>query len=453
MITLDPALHAAAHIVTLRVIQSLVEGSLIGLFAAGVLRFWRCNAGTRFAVWFSSLLAIAAVPALAGEWLTRVSSVSNSRALLTLPDSWAVYLLVAWAAFAAWFLFGLARSLWHLRTLRKSCIEVDPAALEASVQHTLQSQRGNRTVVLCTSEMVKVPTAIGLINPAVVIPGWVMQELSADELNQILLHEFAHLRRWDDWTNLAQQLVKAVFFFHPLVWWIEKNAALEREMACDDAVVAETGSPHRYAECLTHLAEKSFVQRSVALAQAALGKLRQTTLRVTRILDPERPSHGNVLKPAVTLVGVFAMACGVWTARTSTLVAFEDGRAQGQATPGVSQVALMRTAPARVIPATLRSPQVGVIPAKLNLDQRHPTPLKNLQASHRSNARPEPHHTPLVHLTSSHAAAVPVAETVFVVIEDSPQAGVERYQVQLWRVMVLRTVANPAITQTSHKEI
>lgn len=453
MMSLDPALQAAAHTVTRRVIQSLVEGSLIGLFAAGVLRLWRCNAGTRFAVWFASLLAIAAVPALTGEWLTRVPSVSQSHALLTLPDSWAIYVLSGWAILSTWFLLGLGRSLWHLRSLRKSCVEINRESLDVNIQRTLQTQGSGRAVVLCTSKMVKVPTAIGLMKPAVVLPEWVMGELSADELNQVLLHELAHLRRWDDWTNLAQQLVKAIFFFHPLVWWIEKNAALEREMACDDAVLAETGSPHRYAECLTHLAEKSFVQRSVALAQAALGKLRQTTLRVSRILDPQRPSQNRVMKPAVTLVAMFAVGCGVWTTRTSQLIAFQDGTTAGQMTSDASQAASTRSAPARVIPASLRSPEVRVIPAKLDLDKQHPVALKNHQPRYSNSVAPRPRRNSLVQLASAHTAAVPIEQTVFVLIEDSPEAGVERYQVQMWRVMVLRTVANPAATQISHKEI
>ena len=121
---------------------------------------------------------------------------------------------------------------------------------------------------------------IGFVNPAVVIPRWLLQELSPSELQQILLHELAHLQRWDDWTNLAQKILKALLFFHPAAWWIEKQLSLEREMACDDAVVAETANPRAYAECLTHLAEKSFVRRSLALAQAALGRIRQTSLRV-----------------------------------------------------------------------------------------------------------------------------------------------------------------------------
>src|SRR5213078_2563160 len=120
--------------------------------------------------------------------------------------------------------------------------------------------------------------------PTVVIPAWLMEELPAAELNQILLHELAHLSRWDDWSNLAQKIVKALFFFHPAVWWIERKVSLEREMACDDAVLAENHSPRAYAECLVHLAEKSVLRRGVALAQAAVGRIRQTTLRVAQIL-------------------------------------------------------------------------------------------------------------------------------------------------------------------------
>ncbi len=155
-----------------------------------------------------------------------------------------------------------------------------------------------------------------------------MQELSAAELNQIFLHELAHLRRRDDWTNLAQQFVRAIFFFHPAVWWIENNASLEREIACDDAVLAETASPRAYAECLAHLAERSFVQRSVALAQAAIGRIRQTSSRVARILDVNRAkSTQRNWKPAVSLVAAFSFACVVSVSRAPQLIAFESTHA------------------------------------------------------------------------------------------------------------------------------
>ncbi len=165
-----------------------------------------------------------------------------------------------------------------------------------------------RAVTLCVSDQLRVPTAIGFIKPLVVIPAWTMRELSPAELNTILLHELAHLRRWDDWTNLVQKILGALLFFHPAVWWIEKKLALEREMACDDMVLAKTASPRAYAECLVSLAEKSFLRRGLALAQAAVDRMRHVSLRVTQILDEKRPGATRVWRPA-PVAGGWGIAC------------------------------------------------------------------------------------------------------------------------------------------------
>jgi len=134
----------------------------------------------------------------------------------------------------------------------------------------------------------------------------------------------AHLRRWDDWTNLAQQVLKALLFFHPAVWWIENQLALEREMACDDAVLAETGNPRGYAQCLISMAEKSFLRRGLALAQAAVNRMRQTSLRVSQILDINRPSATRIWKPALYSVAAFFVLCLVSLSHAPELVAFQD---------------------------------------------------------------------------------------------------------------------------------
>ena len=207
-------LNAIAQTSAVQIVDCLVEGTLIAIFAGLVLRMARRqNSGTRFAVWFSALMAIAALPLFGGAWWSQVGSPAKAvGSVITLRGSWALYAVIAWAAIAAWSLLGVARSLWHLHLLRKSCLPVDTAGLDRRLQETLERNRATRPVALCTSDRVRVPTAIGFMKPVVVVPGWVMQELSADELNQILLHELAHLRRWDDWTNLAQKVVRALFF-------------------------------------------------------------------------------------------------------------------------------------------------------------------------------------------------------------------------------------------------
>ena len=170
----------------------------------------------------------------------------------------------------------------------------------------------------------QVPAAIGFFQPLIVLPAWSMRELSAEELNSILIHELAHLRRWDDWTNLAQKVLRALFFFHPAIWWVESQVSLEREMACDDIVLSKSVSPRSYAECLVSVAEKSIMRRGLAMAQAAVSRMRDTTKRVTQILDRNRPVATGVGKPALGLVTVFSAVCLVVASRAPEIIAFQD---------------------------------------------------------------------------------------------------------------------------------
>ena len=191
----------------------------------------------------------------------------------------------------------LASGLWQLRQLRRSCTAVAAADLDPLCRRTLEGLSASGAVRVGTSEEVRVPSAIGFWKRTIVLPAWTLRELSAEDLNVILLHEFAHLRRGDDWTNLIQKIVRAIFFFHPAVWWIESQLSVEREMACDDAVLAQTSNPHGYANCLVSLLEKSLAHRLTeqgpdqrwSMAQAAVHRASEAALRLARILDPTGP--------------------------------------------------------------------------------------------------------------------------------------------------------------------
>jgi beta-lactamase regulating signal transducer with metallopeptidase domain len=322
--TSAPLLQSLAQISSERMLNCAVEGLGIAVLAWILLRMiGRQNSGTRFAVWFSALLGIAALPlfghlAAGGTELTRQSEI-------TMPASWALYIFVLWAVVAVAGLIRVGAGFWHLHRLRKTCVGLEVAILDPLLQKTLEEFDSSRTVAVCVSEQLRVPTAIGFVKPLVVFPSWTMQELSATELNAILLHELAHLRRWDDWTNLIQKVLGALFFFHPAVWWIEKNLAIEREMACDDLVLAKTASPRVYAECLVSLAEKSFLRRGLTLAQAAVNRMRQVSLRVSQILDVNRPSATRVWRPAPVLLAGVSIACLLAFSNTPRLISFEDG--------------------------------------------------------------------------------------------------------------------------------
>jgi beta-lactamase regulating signal transducer with metallopeptidase domain len=489
-------------------VDCLIEGTLIALCAALALRLHRQkNSGTRFAIWFSALMAIAALPFLTGAFSSiptlraAVLPTSTHHSAITLPASWALYLFAAWAVIASLSLSRVVVSLRHIRALRQSCVAIDPEQLDPRIRETLNTAS---SIALCTSEQVQVPTAIGFFKPAVVIPSWLLGELSPEELNQILLHEIAHLRRRDDWTNLAQQIVKALFFFHPAVWWIERKLSLEREMACDDAVLAATAQPRAYAECLAHLAEKTFerrtlINRGIALAQAALGRMRHTTLRVAEILNPNRTRTAKpTWKPALSLIAAFAVASTVVVSREPQLIAFQDSASDSNARVETgtlarqverSSTAFVRavatdssiTSSLKPIPAsftllsssnkishapaqcaarnaisqkkttnpTLVAPAPTMVQAKLETPQLNPAKLQQA-----SNANSEVlaffFETPIVPPSLIHQANLSTdsavsTQTIFIIVQDPAAAasGLPMFQIQIWRV----TVTNPATSK------
>jgi beta-lactamase regulating signal transducer with metallopeptidase domain len=354
-----------AQIFVERVANSLVEGIAIALFAWILLgAFGRQNSSTRFTVWLSALMAVVALPLFQNTKEGSASVVAGaSHSAFNLPGSWAVYALVAWAMIAGAGLVRIGFSFWRLHRLRQNCAAIDFESLDLVVRDvvrkTLTEFCSGRCVTLYRSDRARVPAAIGFLKPAIILPAWALDELSPIELHVVLLHELAHLRRWDDWTNLAQEILRALFFFHPAVWWIERGLSIEREMACDDFVLAATSSPRAYAQCLVTVAEKSFLRRGLALAQAVVGRMHQTTHRIARILDLDRPAAIKIWKPVFGLVAAFSVVCFISVPHMPRLVAFE------QAAPSVLESSASATPTlaidsarvgAKMIPVTLHAP-------------------------------------------------------------------------------------------------
>ncbi|HVR23893.1 MAG TPA: M56 family metallopeptidase [Candidatus Polarisedimenticolia bacterium] len=319
--------QVVAQIFADRMLNSILGGTVVAAFAWILLRaLARQSSGTRFAVRFSAMVAVAALPFVGNIGFGGAGTLASSpHSALRLPGSWAIDIFGIWAVFASVGLAKVAFSFWQLRRLRYDCTVLEPCGLHPLLRNTLSQFGSSRRVAIVTSDRVRVPAALGLVKPAIVLPGWALRELSPVELNAVLLHELAHLRRWDDWTNLAQEILKALFFFHPAFWWVGHGLSLEREMACDDFVLARTSSPQAYAQCLVSVAEKSFLRRGLALAQAVAGRIEQTSQRLIRILDVDRPTATKVSKPALGLVAAFSAICVMSLPHAPRLVAFEAG--------------------------------------------------------------------------------------------------------------------------------
>ncbi|MGA7079462.1 MAG: M56 family metallopeptidase [Terriglobales bacterium] len=365
------SLQSVAQMSIERILNALPEGLLVAAFAWVLLRVLRKqNSGTRFAVWFLALLTVAALPVWGGFGDGRAlmgpgMSWGRLRPAITIPGTWALFVFVAWALGTFVAMARLAVGLWQLRRLRQSCTPVVAAELDPAVRKTVEAivaSAASAPVTISTSECVRVPAAIGFWKRTIILPAWALRELPPEDLNVILLHEFAHLRRGDDWTNLIQKVVHALFFFHPAVWWIERRLSVEREMACDDAVLAETANPHGYAACLVSLLEKSLAHRlggkRWAMAQAAVRRAHEASLRLAQILDSNRPMATRVWKPALGMVGAFAVVCLLALPLAPQFVAFDrvgtDAVLPHRAQVGTDQLQ-SSFLPAAVIPASLHT--------------------------------------------------------------------------------------------------
>ena len=153
--------------------------------------------------------------------------------------------------------------------------------------------------------------AVGLAPPAILMPEKLVERLSAAELDQVYLHELAHIRRWDDWANLLQKVLEALLWCFPAVWWIGRHLDLEREIACDDWVVSTTGQRHSYATCLTRLIEWRGAASLPALASGAVFRRRHIAKRVALLLDRRRNTATRLSRAGLAgFVGLILAGAG-----------------------------------------------------------------------------------------------------------------------------------------------
>jgi beta-lactamase regulating signal transducer with metallopeptidase domain len=152
-----------------------------------------------------------------------------------------------------------------------------------------------RPVILLESPLVSVPTVIGWLRAAVLVPVGALSGLPPAHLEAVLAHELAHIRRNDYLVNLLQTVVEIVLFYHPAVWWVSRCIRREREHCCDDMAVACLGDRLTYARALTALEETRHAPASLALA-ASGGDL---LARVRRLVGLPSASTG----PSATGVG------------------------------------------------------------------------------------------------------------------------------------------------------
>jgi uncharacterized protein YjbI with pentapeptide repeats/beta-lactamase regulating signal transducer with metallopeptidase domain len=209
------------------------------------------------------------------------------RVHLSVPAFFAPLPFVLWAVVAIAILVRLTLALAQLEGLKRDALPV-PIDVRDGLSAWEQANKGDRDVRLCTSERITVPVAVGLFDSLILIPSRLLATLSRGEIDQILLHELAHLRRADDWTNCFQRIVEALFFFNPAMLWMARKLDVEREVACDDWVVTQTRDIRPYALCLTRMAEVTAWPHRALAAPGVFITRRSLSIRVERLLAAGR---------------------------------------------------------------------------------------------------------------------------------------------------------------------
>jgi beta-lactamase regulating signal transducer with metallopeptidase domain/N-acetylglutamate synthase-like GNAT family acetyltransferase len=147
-------------------------------------------------------------------------------------------------------------------------------------------------VQLLESAAVEVPTVIGWLRPVILLPAATLTGLSTEQMEMILAHELAHIRRNDFFVNLMQAVVETLLFYHPAVWWVSHRIRVERENCCDDVAVSVSGKPLVYARALTRLEELRIDDARAFLAAnggSLIGRIRR--LAGARAESPNAPSR------------------------------------------------------------------------------------------------------------------------------------------------------------------
>jgi beta-lactamase regulating signal transducer with metallopeptidase domain len=304
--------------------------ALVALISMGVGLGRRIDAKARYAIWWAGLGALLwlgwasvsslgvrpAIIVVASPASNEVPMSLGVAAPFVVPDIPVALILALVGIWLLALALGLARLGAAGYRLVRLKADGEPLPGDREERLTLWRQvRGTgRQARLVVSDATLGVSVLGLIRPCIAIPRSLVAGLDDDDLDRVVLHEFAHVQRWDDWTRLAQTLVEIAIGFHPAVWWASRALNLEREVACDDWVVARSGAPRAYARCLSRVAEAQLRRSRLPLVPALAGaRAGDLVRRVDRLLDTARDTHAR--RPrwagAVVVVGPFGLALGL----------------------------------------------------------------------------------------------------------------------------------------------
>lgn len=298
-----PVVLAGVRVVGWTLLHSVWQGALLGLLYAMARRLLpRGEARYRFGM--ATLLALALCPLLTlWRLLETVSPIASSATVVAIPAMHGVDVAsgaTAWAwgagldALLPWLVLAwscgvllLSLRAWRQWRGLKALVRMAGLVPEWQARVTAMAERFGlrRHVIVLCSKVIATPAVVGWVRPVILLPLAVVCNFPAAQIELILAHELAHLRRWDPLANLFQVVLETLCFYHPVVHWISRDVRNEREICCDELALSISGGSRR--EFVTALAELGELrERHASLLLAASGGVLLD--RVRHMLPPER---------------------------------------------------------------------------------------------------------------------------------------------------------------------
>lgn len=219
-------------------------------------------------------------------------------------------------------LIRCAAGVYLTQRLRRRSRMIQEDKIKSLVKELAQQLKLRVTPVVKVCEQVVVPMVVGVIKPMILLPASISTSLSSSELEAVLLHELAHIRRWDPLVNFIQRVVESILFFHPVAWWMSRQIAQERENCCDDIAAQRTDGGVAYASTLIRLAEICLESKAAEPSPALSGlgaagrnpsQLRQ---RIERQLTIDA-AHRSGWVSWITMASLVCLTTGfVWVTST-----------------------------------------------------------------------------------------------------------------------------------------
>lgn len=296
-------------------LEMIWQAAAVGLGLAGVLALLRRAPARQRYGW--SCAALFALPLVFG--LTVWSAHDGVAALAWLPAAAArdlaawmralapalPWLVAAWAAGVSLFALQAFGGWCLVRRARRRAADAIPEEWRWRFQRLRAVLGGGRRLAaarLGLSREVAAPCVVGCWRPLVLLPLSLLSSLPPAQVEAVLAHELAHVRRADYLVNLLQRAVEVLFFYHPAVWWISRQVSEEREHCCDDAALAACGDRGGYARALLALAQSGEAAYAVAATGGSLPR------RVRRILGQASVRPGWRAALAMAVVAALGLA-------------------------------------------------------------------------------------------------------------------------------------------------